>query len=51
MIRLRDEDSDGGSAVDRPRLIGQACNYYLTPGCFPDTYEEMQAVPVLKVAI
>jgi transposase len=48
---LRDEDSDGGSAVDRPRLIEQACNFYLIHGCFPETYEEMQAVPVLNVGI
>ena len=48
---LRDEDSDGGSAVELQGLIEQACNYYLTHGCFPETYEDMQAVPVLKVGI
>ena len=32
-------------------LIEQACNYYLAHGCFPETYEDMQAVPLLKVGI
>ena len=48
---LRDEDSDGGGAVHLQGLIEQACNYYLAHGCFPETYEDMQAVPVLKVGI
>jgi putative transposase len=48
---LRDQDSDGGSAVELQSLIEQACNFYLNHGCFPDSYEEMQAVPVLKVGI
>jgi transposase len=48
---LRAEDSDGGNAVQLQSLIEQACNFYLTHGCFPDSYEEMQAVPVLNVGI
>jgi putative transposase len=48
---LRDEDSDGGSAVELQGLIEQACNFYLKHGCFPDTYEDMQPIPVLKVGI
>src|SRR5215467_306104 len=48
---LRDVDSDGGSAVELQSLIEQACNFYLTHGCFPDTYEEMQPIPVPKVGI
>ena len=48
---LRDEHSDGGSAVELQSLIEQACNYYLAHGCFPETYEAMQAVPLLKVGI
>jgi putative transposase len=48
---LREENSDGGSAVELQSLIEQACNFYLKNGCFPDTYEEMQALPVLKVGI
>jgi putative transposase len=48
---LRDEYSDGGSAVELQSLIEQACNFYLTNGCFPDTYEDMQAIPLLKVGV
>jgi hypothetical protein len=48
---LREEDSDGGSTVELQSLIEQACNFYLAHGCFPDTYEDMQAIPVLKVGI
>ena len=48
---LRDEHSDGGSAVELQSLIEQACNYYLAHDCFPETYEDMQAVPLLKVGI
>jgi len=48
---LREEQSDGGSAVELQSLIEQACNFYLKHGCFPSSYEEMQAIPVLKVGI
>jgi len=48
---LREETSDGGSAVELQSLIEQACNFYLTTGCWPSTYEEMQAIPVLKTGI
>jgi putative transposase len=48
---LREEDSDGGSAVELQGLIEQACNFYLSNGCFPDAYEDMQPIPVLKVGI
>jgi transposase len=48
---VRIAHSDGGSAVELQSLIEQACNYYLTNGCFPQTYEDMQAVPLLKVGI
>lgn len=48
---LRDEHSDGGSEVELQNLIEQTCNYYLAHGSFPDTYEDMQAVPLLKVGI
>ncbi len=51
LASLREEDSDGGSAVELQSLIEQACNFYLKHGCFPDTYEEMQPIPVLKVGI
>src|SRR5215469_731471 len=48
---VREENSDGGGAVELQSLIEQACNFYLTHGCFPSSYEEMQAIPVLKVGI
>jgi putative transposase len=51
LASLRDEHSDGGSAVELQSLIEQACNFYLKNGCFPCSYEEMQAIPVLKVGI
>src|SRR5215469_8302704 len=51
LAALREENADGGSAVELQGLIEQACNFYLTHGCFPSCYEEMQAVPVLKVGI
>jgi putative transposase len=48
---LREANADGGNTVELQSLIEQACNFYLTTGCFPATYEEMQAVPVLKAGI
>jgi putative transposase len=48
---LREETADGGSAVELRSLIEQACTFYFKKGSFPDTYEEMQAIPVLKVGI
>jgi putative transposase len=48
---LREENSDGGSAVQLQGLIEQACNYYLQQGCFPDSYEDMQPIPVQKCGI
>jgi putative transposase len=48
---LRETNADGGKAVELQSLIEQACNFYLQNGCFPDTYEEMQPVPVLKAGI
>src|SRR6266568_4815589 len=51
LASLREENSDGGSAVELQSLIEQSCNFYLTNGCFPDTYEEMQPIPVQKRGI
>jgi putative transposase len=51
LTTLRDAQSDGGNAVELQSLIEQACNFYLANGCFPDTYEEMQAIAVLKAGI
>ncbi len=47
---LREAGEDGGNAVELQSLIEQACNFYLKNGCFPATYEEMQAIPVQQIA-
>ena len=51
LASLREENADGGGAVELQSLIEQACNFYFKNGCFPETYEEMQEIPVLKVGI
>jgi putative transposase len=51
LAALRESNSDGGKAVELQSLLEQACNFYLQNGCFPDTYEEMQPVPVLKAGL
>jgi putative transposase len=51
LVELRESDADGGSAVELQSLIEQCCNFYLKQGCFPETYEDMQPIPVLKVGI
>ena len=51
LAALSEENSDGGKAVELQSIIEQACNFYLKNGCFPATYEEMQAIPVLKVGV
>ncbi len=48
---LREVNSDGGNVVELQSLIEQACNFYLQNGCFPETYEEMQPMPVLKAGL
>ena len=48
---LREEHTDGGSTVELQSLIEQACNFYLANGCFPQTYEQMQAIPVQQAAV
>ena len=48
---LREENTDGGSAVELQRLIEQACNFYLAHGWFPETYEQVQAIPVQQAAV
>jgi transposase len=48
---LREENTDGGSAVELQSLVEQACNYYLTHGSFPDRYEDMQAIPVQQAGV
>ena len=51
LVDFRQANADGGNAVELQSLIEQACNFYLANGSFPDRYEEMQAVPVLKAGI
>ncbi len=51
LTTLHDAQADGGNAVELQSLIEQSCNFYLANGCFPETYEEMQAIPVLKAGI
>jgi hypothetical protein len=46
LMQVRDAQTDGGNAVEL-----QSCNFYLQNGCFPDTYEELQPVPVLGAGI
>jgi putative transposase len=51
LVDLRAAPWDGGNTVELQSLIEQACNFYLQHGCFPDTYENMQAVPLLKTGV
>ncbi len=51
LAALRDAETSGGNAVELQSLIEQACNFYLKNGCFPERYEDMQPVPVLKAGI
>lgn len=48
---LREAGEDGGNAVELQSLVEQACNFFLNNGCFPDRYEEMQAIPVQQAAV
>ncbi len=45
---LEDDDT---AFVTMQNVIEQACNYFLDQGEFPTTYEQMQAVPLLKVGL
>ena len=37
--------------VSMQNVVEQACNHFLSHGAFPACYEEMQAVPLLKVGL
>jgi putative transposase len=50
LAELRETYEDGGNVVELQSLIEQACNFYLANGCFPETYEEVQAIPVQQAA-
>jgi putative transposase len=42
---------DEGSFVALQNVVEQCCNYYLEHDRFPASYEEMQAIPLLKVGL
>jgi putative transposase len=42
---------DETAFVTMQNVVEQACNYFLEHGEFPCTYEQMQAVPLLKVGM
>ncbi len=45
---LEDDDT---AFVTIQNVVEQACNYFLEHGMFPHSYEDMQAVPLLKVGM
>ncbi len=47
---FKQSQEDGGNYVELQSLIEQACNYYLKNGCFPDSYEDMQEIPIQQAA-
>jgi hypothetical protein len=42
---------DETAFVTLQNVVEQACNYFLMHGTFPACYEEMQAIPLLKVGL
>src|SRR5215467_2599908 len=44
-------DDDETAFVSMQNVVEQACNHFLLHGTFPACYEEMQAVPLLKVGL
>jgi hypothetical protein len=44
-------DDDETAFVSLQNVVEQACNHFLSHGSFPTCYEEMQAVPLLKVGL
>jgi transposase len=45
---LEDDDT---AFVTLQNVVEQACNYFLEHGIFPHTYEDLQAIPLLKVGM
>ncbi len=41
---------NGGDYVAFMSLVEQACNYYLKHGQFPQSYEEIQPIPIMEAA-
>jgi putative transposase len=48
-LQQRLSDEDEAALVRMQNVVEQACNYFLIHGSFPACYEEMQAIPLLKV--
>ena len=46
--QLADEET---AFVNLQNVVEQACNHFLSHGTFPACYEEMQAIPLLKVGL
>jgi len=44
-------EEDDLAFVTMQNVVEQCCNYFLEQGMFPETYEEMQAIPLLKVGM
>lgn len=44
-------EEDETAFVSMQNIVEQACNHFLQHGTFPDTYEEMQAIPLLQVGM
>src|SRR5215469_13344039 len=44
-------EDDETAFVTMQNVVEQACNHFLLHGAFPACYEEMQAVPLLKVGL
>ena len=44
-------EEDDTAFVTLQNVIEQACNHFLEQGAFPEQYEQMQAVPLLKVGM
>src|SRR6266699_3756735 len=45
---LEDDDT---AFITLQNVVEQACNHFLQQGTFPETYEDMQAVPLLNVGM
>ena len=44
-------EEDDSAFITLQNVVEQACNHFLEQGAFPQRYEDMQAIPLLKVGI
>jgi putative transposase len=44
-------DDEETSFVTMQNMVEQCCNFFLAQGCFPETYEELQPIPLLSVGL